>query len=188
MLPKSINKFEAEAFARLYRHLTKFETDELSAWAIFERLRNARILILGVGTLGTTVLQQLSGNGIGHFVLVDFDVVEMPNLSRQSIFRHDDVGRLKTDVAKDWLGGQALARSTVCSSTSVASKAAATSLLSEFAHLSCVVLTADMPRWKLALWVQGACTELGIPLIRGNSLVLALWCCPAATAAVWGAN
>lgn len=70
-----------------------------------DRLRDAHIMVVGCGALGNEVLKNLVLLGIGHLVVVDFDVVEQGNLTRSILFRPADVGRRKVDVVKDALRG-----------------------------------------------------------------------------------
>ncbi|MFD0575856.1 ThiF family adenylyltransferase [Dactylosporangium darangshiense] len=71
--------------------------------AAFHRaMRDADVLLLGAGGMGSGVLQSLVGLGAGRVRLVDFDVVEEKNLSRQFAYGRADVGRAKADAARDW--------------------------------------------------------------------------------------
>jgi adenylyltransferase/sulfurtransferase len=58
------------------------------------RLNAARVLIIGLGGLGSPVAMYLAASGVGHLVLVDFDHVELSNLQRQIIHATSDIGRL----------------------------------------------------------------------------------------------
>lgn len=66
-----------------------------------ERLAAARVLVIGAGGLGSTVLPALAGAGVGTIGIVDDDTVETSNLHRQHIHGTADVGRSKTDSAAE---------------------------------------------------------------------------------------
>lgn len=66
-------------------------------------LQDSTALVVGVGGLGTVASLYLAGAGIGRLVLADRDRVEMTNLQRQILYRQSDLGRNKTDAARDQL-------------------------------------------------------------------------------------
>ncbi|MDX1431864.1 MAG: molybdopterin-synthase adenylyltransferase MoeB [Gammaproteobacteria bacterium] len=66
-----------------------------------EKLLAARVLIVGMGGLGSPVAMYLAASGVGHLVLSDFDVVELSNLQRQIIHHNDDVGENKVESARE---------------------------------------------------------------------------------------
>ena len=63
-------------------------------------LARARVLVVGVGGLGSPVLQYLAGAGVGCLGLVDADVLDASNLHRQPIYALSDVGKPKVDLAR----------------------------------------------------------------------------------------
>jgi len=65
-----------------------------------ERLRDARVLVVGCGGLGSPVLAYLAAAGVGHLGFVDGDLVDITNLQRQILHATPDVGRLKTQSAE----------------------------------------------------------------------------------------
>ena len=65
------------------------------------RLARARVLIIGLGGLGSPIAMYLAASGVGHLVLVDFDHVELSNLQRQIIHATPDIGRDKVESARD---------------------------------------------------------------------------------------
>lgn len=68
-----------------------------------EHLSNVSILMVGAGGLGSPALPALAGAGIGHIVIADHDSVDITNLHRQTIYREDQAGALKAELAKDYL-------------------------------------------------------------------------------------
>ena len=67
------------------------------------RLKQARVLIVGVGGLGSPIALYLTGAGVGNIGLVDDDVVSETNLQRQVIYREDEVGLSKALQAQKHL-------------------------------------------------------------------------------------
>jgi adenylyltransferase/sulfurtransferase len=68
-----------------------------------QKLLAARVLIIGVGGLGSPVAMYLAASGVGHLVLVDHDSVELTNLQRQPIHTTDSLGQLKVASAQKML-------------------------------------------------------------------------------------
>src|SRR5436190_12675811 len=65
-----------------------------------QRLKAARVLIVGAGGLGSPVALYLAAAGVGHLGLVDFDSVDVTNLQRQILHGTKDVGRSKLASAR----------------------------------------------------------------------------------------
>lgn len=66
-----------------------------------EKLKNAKVAVLGVGGVGSFVVEALARAGVGSFVLIDKDQVSLSNINRQLIATHETIGKLKVDVAKE---------------------------------------------------------------------------------------
>lgn len=66
-----------------------------------QRLRNARVILFGLGGVGGYTAEALARSGIGHIDLVDDDTVSLTNLNRQMLALHSTIGKYKVDVAAD---------------------------------------------------------------------------------------
>jgi molybdopterin/thiamine biosynthesis adenylyltransferase/rhodanese-related sulfurtransferase len=66
-----------------------------------KRLKNARVLCVGAGGLGSPALMYLAAAGVGTLGIVEFDTVDESNLQRQIIHGQSDIGRLKAESAAD---------------------------------------------------------------------------------------
>jgi adenylyltransferase/sulfurtransferase len=66
-----------------------------------KRLKNAKVLVVGAGGLGSPALMYLAAAGVGTLGIIDFDVVDESNLQRQIIHGQSDVGRSKAESARN---------------------------------------------------------------------------------------
>lgn len=69
-----------------------------------QKLKRARVLVLGAGGLGAPVLQYLAAAGVGTLGIVDHDTVSLSNLQRQVIHSAETIGRFKTRSAREAIG------------------------------------------------------------------------------------
>lgn len=66
-----------------------------------KKLNSAKIIVFGVGGVGSFVVESLVRSGIGNISIVDFDVVDITNINRQIIALHSTIGKKKVDVMKE---------------------------------------------------------------------------------------
>lgn len=81
---------------RYSRHLLLEEVGESGQ----QKLKDASVLIIGMGGLGSPAALYLASAGIGHLVLSDFDDIEVSNLQRQITYQTNDIGDSKVEVTK----------------------------------------------------------------------------------------
>lgn len=88
---------------RYARHLLFYGSVGAHAPSVQRRLQEARVAIVGVGGIGTWLSFLLGAAGVGDIKLVDGDLIEESNLTRQLYFTPHDIGKPKVDVARQRL-------------------------------------------------------------------------------------
>ena len=66
-----------------------------------EKLRNSRVIVFGVGGVGSYAVEALARSGVGHITMVDFDEISESNINRQLHSLRSTIGKSKIDVMKD---------------------------------------------------------------------------------------
>jgi len=77
----------------------RFHRQELISWWDQRRLNAAKVLVIGAGALGNEILKNLALVGLGNVVVADMDRIELSNLARSVLFREQDIGLYKAEVA-----------------------------------------------------------------------------------------
>lgn len=90
-------------YPRVFTLLEDYFSAQSEVNRAFERLHDAKVLIIGLGAVGTWVAECLLMSGVNHLILVDADNVELSNLHRQSGFRERDLGRNKAQTLSERL-------------------------------------------------------------------------------------
>lgn len=81
---------------RYSRHLLFGDVGEAGQ----EKLKAARVLVVGAGGLGSPVLLYLAAAGVGHIGIIDDDAVSLSNLQRQVLYTSDEIGKPKCECAR----------------------------------------------------------------------------------------
>ncbi|GHG71480.1 molybdopterin biosynthesis protein MoeB [Alishewanella longhuensis] len=125
------------------------------------QLLKAKVLIVGLGGLGTVVASYLAGAGVGHLLLADDDRVSVSNLPRQLLYSSAEVGQLKVDCAKARLQAQ----NPDIVITSLARRLSLPDLLALLPEVNLVLDCTDNTSSRLA--INQACYLRQVPLISG---------------------
>ncbi len=149
-------------YDRQLRYFSDLATGSLAPSDYQRRLREARVLILGLGGLGSWASYALACCGVGELGLLDGDRVEESNFNRQILYREHDIGRAKPEAA-----AAALAEfDSSCRLRPLARRLKSLDDVREQAEgFDFVVNGADWPAHDIERWVNAACFELGVPFI-----------------------
>jgi molybdopterin-synthase adenylyltransferase len=153
---------ERARYDRQLRYFSDLTADSRTPSDYQQRLREARVVILGLGGLGSWASYALVCCGVGELVLLDGDRVEESNFNRQILYRERDAGRPKAEVAAEALA----AFDSHCRLTPVARRLEAMEAVRELvAGSDFVVNGADWPAHDIERWVNLACFDAGVPFI-----------------------
>ncbi|HEX2415314.1 MAG TPA: TOMM precursor leader peptide-binding protein [Thermoleophilaceae bacterium] len=156
---------EALRYDRQLHYFGDQASADSSAGGMQLALRNATVVVLGSGGLGSWTMAGLACAGVGRIVAVDDDTIELSNLNRQVLYRMSDIGRRKVDVAAEALRGLNPEIDLVPLARRVRGVADVRAIAS---GADFVVCTADWPVHAIARWVNQACLELRIPHISAG--------------------
>ena len=153
---------ERARYDRQLRYFSDVGPDSVPPSEYQRRLREARVLVLGLGGLGSWASYALLCCGVGELVLLDGDRVEESNFNRQILYRERDIGRPKAEAA-----AEALAQfDSSCRLTTVPRRLESVDAVREVAEgIDFVVNGADWPAHDIERWVNAACFDADVPFI-----------------------
>jgi adenylyltransferase/sulfurtransferase len=145
---------------RYSRHIMLSDIDIVGQ----NRLKNSRVLLLGLGGLGSPVALYLAASGIGSLVLVDHDEVDLSNLQRQIIHTTDDIGAAKVGSARGSVAALNPHTEVECITHRLDAKELATQVL----QADIVIDATDNLDSRLV--INRACVKAKKPLVSGAAI------------------
>lgn len=131
-----------------------------------EKLLAAKVLIVGLGGLGSPVAMYLAAAGVGHLILADFDSVDITNLQRQIVHGTSRVGENKAQSAATTLRELNPDVQITC----IEKMLDADTLLEQVKQVSVVVDCTDNFQTRFA--INAACVAAKVPLVSGAAIRL----------------
>lgn len=131
-----------------------------------EKLLAARVLVVGLGGLGSPVAMYLAAAGVGHLLLADFDRVDLSNLQRQIAHRTASLNQSKVESAARTLRELNPEIKITC----IAQQLDADTLAEQLSGVTVVVDCCDNFATRFA--VNAACVKYKIPLVSGAAIRL----------------
>ena len=153
---------ELARFDRQLRYFSDVGEADLTPSERQDRLRDAKVAVLGVGGLGTWSAWALACCGVGEMWLIDGDEVEVSNLNRQIFYTEADLGRPKVEVGAERLSAFNSAAKVTATNQRLESEV---ELADFIAGADVVIDAADWPAHDIERWCNAACFEAGIPYI-----------------------
>jgi molybdopterin/thiamine biosynthesis adenylyltransferase/rhodanese-related sulfurtransferase len=127
-----------------------------------EQLKSAKVLVIGAGGLGCPVFQYLTAAGVGTLGVIDDDKIELSNLQRQILFRTDDVGKFKAEVAAQTMQSLNPFTDFVVFKERLTNK----NVIDIFSQFDIIVDGTD--NFETRYLINDACVELDKPFVFGS--------------------
>ncbi|MFK5969493.1 MAG: molybdopterin-synthase adenylyltransferase MoeB [Candidatus Marithrix sp.] len=129
-----------------------------------ECLNNSKVLIIGLGGLGSPVAMYLAAAGVGQLRLCDFDTVDLSNLQRQIIHNNNDIGKFKVESARESL----LALNPLVEVIAIKQRLTNETLLTQVKQVDVVLDCSDNLPTRFA--INSACVMAQTPLVSGAAI------------------
>lgn len=145
--------------------LESYSSLATSKYELQRRIRDYRVVIMGLGGVGSHMLFDLAGLGIRDIRIVDFDTVELTNLNRQILYTEADLGKSKTELAAQRILAY---DSSIKLDVRNGYLGSADDVLEVVEGRDLVLSAIDTPKTEVVQWVNQACVTAGSTLIAGG--------------------
>ncbi len=130
------------------------------------KIKNAKVLIIGAGGLGSPVIQYLAAAGVGTIGIADFDRVELHNLNRQVVHTESNIGKLKTESAAAFVSAFVSAFNSSVKFLTINEKIEPENIQSIFQNYDLIVDGSD--NFTTRYLVNDTCVALSKTLVYGS--------------------
>ncbi len=139
---------------------------------VHKKLEDAHISLIGIGGVGSYIFYALAAMGVGNLTVVDYDFVEISNLSRQILYSEKDLSRSKIEVAKEKAN---LINSNVNYNFIEKEMKTSADIEQVIQGADLVILAADTARGEINFWMDEAAHNRNIPFLHvGSAHTIAL--------------
>lgn len=159
-----LSEYDAIRWSRNAEFFGAYNKSSINKFTYQQKLKNIKVTILGLGGVGSQVLYNLVAMGVHNLKIVDYDRVELSNLNRQIIYCESDVGRYKTEAAKEKILSLLPAANVEVINHKIKSSAEIKSMID---GQDFVISAIDYPRESILDWVNQACVSADVPFICG---------------------
>lgn len=158
------NPWIGEIFAKHFFYFTGIGLDPLLAQ---RTLLDSHVVLLGLGGIGTIILQHLVGAGVGRYTLIDCDVVEATNLNRQFVYTRNDIGGAKVAASAAYIRAR-FPSARIETRVAAVRSSADLNKLALHSPIAFLVNGADHPTCEVVEAVAEFCIARDLPFLDGG--------------------
>ncbi|MBO9626402.1 MAG: ThiF family adenylyltransferase [Microbacterium sp.] len=152
-----------ERHDRTLRYLASFEHDDLTALDMLLNLYQSRVLVIGIGGVGSWITYSLMMSGIGTVIAVDGDAVDCSNLNRTALYGPADIGVSKVIAASRELTALFPDQTFIGHEEWIDSAQSVARFASD---VDFVISAADTPHRWIRMWVREGARISGVPVVE----------------------
>lgn len=143
----------------IYEKTSQYYDLILDCESALEILSYKRVMVIGIGGVGTVLINHLISIGIQNFVLIDFDNVHISNLNRQYVFSLNDCGNSKIEIMKKYIKDRVPNACVEIFKKRINQHEDVTSILDSVGSINLIINAADMPVFEIQSVIIRACLE-----------------------------
>jgi molybdopterin/thiamine biosynthesis adenylyltransferase len=156
-----LNDYQRERYHRNINFFSSFVELKDNKYELQAKLGNATAGIIGLGGLGSHIVYDLAGLGIGHIKAIEFDKLDLTNLNRQILYNYSDIGKSKGQLAKQRIHDF----NPEIKFDLLEQQISETKQIIEFfKDVDFIILVADRPKYLMARWANEAAVNLNVPM------------------------
>lgn len=161
------NTYSNSKYSRNYNFYEWIDPDNCSNPQKYQSiLHDSHILIVGLGGIGGTLSEILARLGVGNLTIVDFDLVETSNLTRQSVYQKTDIGQPKITSTANYLNSISDANIHTINQ-SIQQKNDLDNIIASN-NFDILICCADTPHFEIDFWFDEIAHEYNVPYVSGS--------------------
>lgn len=163
---RQLDPEDEHRWSRMLNFLARYEQEGTSRYEFLHKVRQAKVLVVGAGGMGSWVTSQLISLGVGHLVLIDEDRVELSNLNRTAMYKPSDIGKYKVDCAVEY--AREFSPRTQVEGVRKLIKGP-DDLAPHLEGVDLVIGCADAPVFYIRKWISEACLQANVAFLLTNN-------------------
>lgn len=156
-----LSDYDRERYHRNINFFSSFIKLSKNKYEVQKKLKNATAGIIGLGGLGSHIVYDLAGLGIGTIKAIEYDKLDLSNLNRQILYNNDQIGQSKAQLAKKRIHDFNPEINFEIYEKQISSTKQITDF---FSDVDFIILVADRPKYLMARWANEAAVKLNIPM------------------------
>lgn len=156
-----LSNYDKERYHRNINFFSSFIKLNKNKYEVQKKIKNATAGIIGLGGLGSHIVYDLAGLGVGSIKAIEYDKLDLTNLNRQILYDNDQIGQSKAQLAKKRIHDFNPKINFEIFEEQIVSTQQITDF---FSDVDFIILVADRPKYLLARWANKAAIELNVPM------------------------